>query len=363
MRVTFDDQVFTIAWRGGIARYFAELISVFRSTPDLGVEPVSPFRYTVTAHLLEAWPEEFDRPPSAWLARHPRWVRRLNRVSAGSPGAAELLHHTYYYADALRLQARRRVCTVHDMTPELHPEFFPAGNPHADKRRYVDACDGILCASQATMEDLCTVYGTMDKPVFVTPLGASDRFFEARSRSEGEPYLLHVGHRAGYKNFDVVLRALARLAPAYPDLVLVCAGPPFSEDEQQELDRLELSRHVVWRDTPDRDLADLVAAATCLVCPSLYEGFGLPMVEAFAAGCAVIASETRWAVELGADAAWYFPPSDDEVLAVLLERILGDPVERAGRSEAGRRRGRDFTWRRTAALTRDAYRQLIDAVG
>lgn len=363
MQVTFDDQIFGLAWRGGIARYFTELLSVFRSTPDLEVEPLSPFRYAVTAHLLEAWPEEFRRPPSQWIARHPRWIRRLNRVSAASADAAELLHHTYYYSDALRLPARRRVCTIHDMSPELHPDFFPLGNPHADKRKYVDACDGILCISQATKEDLLSVYGTVDKPVLVTPLGASDQFFEAQPRSDGEQFVLHIGHRAGYKNFDVVLRALARLAPEHPDLVLICAGPPFGEDELQEFDRLELSGRVVWRDTPDCDLPGLLATATCLVFPSLCEGFGLPMVEAFAAGCAVIAADTRWATELGADAAHYFPANDDEVLAGLVERMLSDPLERARRVEAGRLRGRGFTWHRTAELTRHAYRQLVDAVG
>jgi glycosyltransferase involved in cell wall biosynthesis len=359
----FDDQVFSFAWRGGIARYFTELISLFRSTPGFDVDPLSPFRYTVTAHLQEAWPEEFRRPPSEWIARHPRWLRRLNRVSAWPADAAELLHHTYYYADALRLPARRRVCSIHDMTPELRPDFFPLGNPHADKRRYVDACDAVLCVSQATKEDLFTVYGTVDKPVFVTPLGASDEFFNARPRSDDAKILLHIGHRAGYKNFDVVLKALARLAPEHPDISLVCAGPPFTEDEVLDLDRLELSGRVVWRDTPDRDMPNLLISATCLVLPSLYEGFGLPTVEAFAAGCPVIAAETRWATEVGADAAQYFRPYDDEGLATLVDRLVCDPLERARRIEAGRLRGRDFTWRRTAELTRNAYSQLMDAVG
>ncbi len=362
MRVLFDDQVFSFSWRGGAARYLTQLLHEYRSTPELGVEALTPFRYTVTAHLLERWPDEFRRPPGG-VARRPRLLRSLNRVGSGRlTEGVDLVHHSYYFKDALRRPVPRRICSVYDMTPELHPDLFPQGSPHADKRLYVDACDAIVCYAWTTKEDLLKFYGHVDKPVFVTPLGVSPEFFDVAPPAVPGTFVLHVGHRAGYKNFDVLLRAMARLVPAHPDLSLMCAGPPFAGDEVRRFERLGLSGRVCWRDTPDRDLPGLLSSAACLVFPSVWEGFGLPTIEAFASGCPVIVAEARWSTEVGGEAPLYFPPRDDDALAVHLERMLGDRSERSRRISAGRRRARDFTWHRTAVLTRDAYREVIATV-
>jgi glycosyltransferase involved in cell wall biosynthesis len=361
--VCIDDQVFTVQPRGGISRYFTELIRAFRTVPELGVAAETPFRYVVNEYLLDLEPGRYRRPaPIPESLQRGRILRGLNRARMGPrPSRRAILHHTYYFPERLDLPAAARLCTVYDMIPEVFPELFPAGSPHQAKDRYVQECDAILSISHATKADLLAHYGTLDKPVVVTPLGVADAFFtpDGDRHDTADPYVLFVGQRGWYKNFDVVLRAFARLeAEGTGAPRLVCVGPPFDEDEQARIAELGLEQRVTRPPVADWELPVLYAGATCLVFPSRYEGFGLPIIEAFAAGCPAVLAEMACSLEVGGDAAQYFAPDDDEALAAILERLGSDTTERGAWVAAGRARARDFTWRRTAELTRDVYADL-----
>lgn len=362
IQATIDDQVFVMQQHGGISRYFTELLRAFRDAPELGVEVLTPFRYVVNDHLLELDPQRFGRARLPQIAQRNRVLQPLNRIRIRRRAVhRELIHHTYYLAAGLQLPAARRLCTIYDMTPELFPDMFPYGNPHAAKDGYVQACDAIACISQTTKNDLLRHYGELDKPVVVTPLAAGQEFFTAPPPLVGmaAPYVLYVGQRVGYKNFDVSLRALARLAASRPTLRLVCAGgPPFDAAERIRIDNLGLTSRVEQRAITDGAMPGMYSSATCLVFPSRYEGFGLPTVEAFAAGCPVVLADTPCSVEIGGAAAQYFSPDDDEALAEIIDELAGNPVAHRHWTERGRLRGADFTWRRTAELTRDLYRQV-----
>ncbi|HEY1832727.1 MAG TPA: glycosyltransferase family 1 protein [Acidimicrobiales bacterium] len=357
--VVYDDQVFTFNRRGGVARYFTELLRIYREDPGLGVEALTPFRYTVTEHLLELDPLCYRRAPLPEVLQRPRVLRPLNRmVARRSAESAHLMHHTHYFPQALTSQADHRVCTIYDMIPELFPEQFLHGNPHQAKRQYVDVCDAILCISQSTKDDLLRVYGTLDKPVVVTPLGVADHFFDARPEADCPEYVLYVGQRFDYKNFDVLLRSMALLGDTRPALSLVCVGPPFTETELANQDELGVRSRVVRRAADDHELPTVYASARCFVFPSRYEGFGLPIVEAFAAGCPTIVADMPCSIEVGGDSVLTFSTDDAEGLAVMIDRLVGDAAERERLAAAGRLRARTFSWRRTAELTRDVYREV-----
>jgi len=246
------------------------------------------------------------------------------------------------------------------MIPEHFPELFPSGNPHLAKDLYVQACDAILCISSTTKVDVLRHYGTLDKPVVVTPLGVGEQFFSAPAlRADEQPYVLFVGQRSGYKNFDVLLRAFSKLSAPQRSVRLLCAGgPPFDHAELTRIGSLNLQDQVTHRTVADDDLPALYAAAICLVFPSLYEGFGLPIVEAFAAGCPVVLAEMECSVEVGAGAAQFFGGKDDEALAGIIERMVDDPVRRKYWIAEGRKRALDFSWFNTAKLTGEAYRSI-----
>ncbi|HEX3794072.1 MAG TPA: glycosyltransferase family 1 protein [Acidimicrobiales bacterium] len=360
MKITFDDQIFTFQRRGGVSRYFVELLRQFQQDPALDVEAITPFRYVLNDHLLAFGPERFRRAPLPAAAQRARVLRPLNRMTARRSAPPALLHHTYSLHGALAAPARTRVCTVYDMTPELFPEHFPFGNPHQAKREFVEACDAVLCISQTTKDDLIKIYGDLDKPVVVTPLGVGDEFFVDPPELEATPdYVLYVGHRVGYKNFDVVLRAFALLKAERPGLSLVCVGAPFTESETARLAELGLTDQVRQREAGDDELPALFARALCFVFPSRYEGFGLPIVEAFAAGCPVLLADMPCSVEVGGEAAQFFAPDDHDRLAALIEEMVATPQSRKPWVDAGRVRARQFTWRRTAELTRDLYAELL----
>lgn len=360
MRVAFDDQIFAIQRRGGISRYFTEMIRQFRANPGLGIEPVLPFRFAVNEHLLELGHTGVHRSPlPRWLDR-PRAVHALNAARLTTP-SAEILHHTYYTPAALTSNAKVRVCTVYDMIPELFPEQFPHGNPHQAKREVVAACDAVICISETTRRDLVRFYGEFDKPVVVTHLAVGREFFDAAPRVDIEnKYFLFVGQRAGYKNFSVVLDAFADVARRIPSFELLCVGGgPFTAAEVARTEELGLVGRVRQRQVPDGELPGVYASAVCFVFPSKYEGFGLPVLEAMAAGCPVVVAETACLLEVAEDAAASFDPENSSDLAGILTRAAADPDWSANWRGRGRVRAADFSWAHTAQQTAALYRRVI----
>ena len=362
MQVTYDDRLFTFQRRGGPARYFAELVTAFRATPDLGIDVVTPFTYIENEYLLRA-DDRYRRLPLPDSPYSAQAARVLNRVRHGV-SKAEILHHTQYSSTGLRMPAAVRVCTVYDMIPELFPDIFdgPGPVPHRNKAEFVAACDAIACISESTKADVLAHYGHLDKPIVVTPLGVDPRFFAATADSaKPSDYVLFVGTRHTYKNFDVLLRALAKISEDRVPPRLLCVGPPLNESEQQRIAALGLTEFVIQRAVGDDELPGLYAAAICLVFPSRYEGFGLPTVEAFAAGCPVVLANMACAVEVGGDAAQYFEPDDDERLATIIAGFSDEPASRDRWIDAGRARALEFTWQRTAEETAELYRTVAGA--
>jgi glycosyltransferase involved in cell wall biosynthesis len=359
-RVAFDDQIFTGQARGGVARYYTELLAALRAHPELGIQVDTPFRWVVNDHLLDHDPVHYRRAPLPAALQRAKVLRLLNQLRFGrARRRAGLLHHTHFSLEALEQPATKRICTVYDMIPELFPEYVP-GDAHQAKTAYVDACDAVLCISETTRTDVLRHYGSLDKPVVATPLGVGEAFFGGRpTATRWGDYVLFLGHRFTYKDFDVALRAFARLAPAHPQLRLLCAGgPPFSPEELARLDELGIAARVDHAVPEDHELPDVYASARCFVFPTRYEGFGLPTVEAFAAGCPVVLADQPCSVEVGGEAALFFPAGDDDALAAHVERLLADEQERARCIEAGRQRAQTFTWLETARRTAAVYREL-----
>lgn len=365
MDLLIDDQMFVMQERGGITRYFTQLMREFSSLPDVDV--VTPFKYVVNEHLTEAFPGRYRRLPRPYKVPMSPLLDVLNWRHRRSAGSVDLIHHTYYRAGHLRDHPEaKRVCTVYDMIPELYPDLFPMGNPHRDKQRFTEACDAIFCISENTKQDLLRIYGKQDKPVFVTYLGVDQRFFArpATHPLTGQRYVLFVGSRKGYKNFVLLANAFSKLAPGFPDVQLVCVGGGGLGASEASLIRdLNLSRRVHLCSPSDNELPAYYAHASAFCFPSRYEGFGLPLVEAFAAGCPVVVADTPCLVEIADGAAEVVGADDDDSLADILSRLLVDSSYRDKLVQTGRQRAASFTWRETAKRTVDAYRSVIDESG
>ena len=362
MRVLLDGQSFRQR-RGGISRYFASLLAEFRSHPELGIEAITPFRYVNNDFLLDLDPVRYKRP---WVSDSSVSLMAftiLNQMRPRRSVHPEIVHHTGYSAKYLRVgEGVRRVSTVHDMIPELFPHYFGRSNPHLDKQKFVESSDAVLCVSESTRKDLLRIFGPPRGEVFVTPLGVSPRFspHATKPRWTPEEYLLFVGHRQGYKGFPTLLNAFSRVARHHTELQLVCVGgTPFDAEEVAAIDGSGLANRLSQQVVDDAELPGLYASARAFVFPSLYEGFGLPVLEAFACGCPALLADIPCFREVADEAALFFPASDPTALADLIEHILVDQVLRAATVRRGLLRAKVFPWHRTARLTAEAYGEIL----
>ena len=252
----------------------------------------------------------------------------------------------------------RLAVTVYDMIHERYPDQFGSRDVIPDsKRPWCDAADVVFAISETTREDLLERFGLPADKVMVTHLGVS-----VVEPTPGPlpfpdtPWILYVGDRSKpYKNWQHVLDAVRGLGS---ECRLACFGPPPRADEFAAIEARGLTDQVRFTGGNDHDLARIYGAASVLVYPSLFEGFGLPPLEAMAHGCPVVAARAGAIPEVAGDAALLFEPTDPDALADALTVVLAGGDRVAAMRRAGRERAATYTWDRTVAATLDGYRSI-----
>ena len=279
--------------------------------------------------------------------------------------------HSLHYALPLFTFGTRRVVTFHDLTffdmPEMHERFkvFYFQNFMKAAMRLADA---VIFVSQSSRNDCLTRLGKPRGETAVAPLGKGKAFgepFTVERLTEvrdiygvGERFILYVGTIEPRKNLSRLVEAFARIAAEYPDLQLVLAGAKgwLTEELFRTLDEVGLGSRVILPGfIAEADKPVLLAACTLFVYPSLYEGFGLPVLEAMASGAAVITSNVSSLPEVAGNAAVLINPVSTDALTAAMDELLRSPERRADLQRRGPEQAAQFTWRRTAELTRAVY--------
>jgi glycosyltransferase involved in cell wall biosynthesis len=335
--------------RAGVARYLASLIREWASM-ELPFGRVTLFTPAeLPADVVHPFDVEIVRGPS--LRLWGQW--QLPRAARG----ADLLFCPAYVAP-LRYRGRYAV-VMHDALLEVLPGAFSrqALRRRGLYRRSADRASLVLAPSEASKRDLERVYGLEPGRVRAIQLGVDDRFrnavegdVRARYGLGDQPLILFVGKLSRRRNLPNLVGAVAKLRS---DHVLVLAG----EDHLGlglEGDRLRVLGFV-----PDDDLPALYRAAEIFVYPSDYEGFGIPVLEAMAAGTPVVTLENSALAEVAGDAAVLLPNAGVDELAAAFERLAADPALRADYAARGRERAARFTWTETARRTIDALREAV----
>lgn len=260
------------------------------------------------------------------------------------------------------------VVTVLDMIYELFPSLFNRIGDERfkkQKRRCVLSADAVICISETTRRDLLRFHGIDSDKVWVVPLGYSNTFKRLQSlagRTEfpvSGSFLLYVGDRAHYKNFNLLIKAYS-LWQHRREVNLVVVGSEWSPDEIKSLKGLGIYDRVHLLDKMDDEaLCYLYNTAVAFVYPSLYEGFGIPLLEAMACGCPVVASRIPSTIEVAGDSPVYFDPREIEDLVLALDKVMLEGRD-SQRSLAGLERAKGFSWERTAEQTLEVYRRLTN---
>jgi len=336
----------------GVTRYALELADALE---DLGIElcrymvslrargiPSSVRRWRLPATALQVSWMAFDRP-------------RIERLT----GDVDLVHGTNFIVPPSRAPS---VVTVHDLS--FIPEHGYVRNWRLAMMtpRSLARADALLVPSQAIADEISAVYNVARERLFVTFEGVSDDFLNATPLDDvalarfgiKRPFIMALGTIQPRKNLHRLIEAWSLAADTLRDWSLAIVGPWGWGNELPDAPRVVRSGWV-----GDADLPGLLAAADVFCYPSLYEGFGLPPLEAMAAGTATIAGDYGAATEILGDSALIVDRSDVAAIADGLIRVATDDEFRVKLANAGHMRASTYTWRRTAEATAAAYRAVL----
>ena len=365
LRLMMDHQTFEKQRFGGISRYFYELAS--RMTD---IETTIPLRYSVNQYIMQRDVTRFTAPPQ-WLYKmfkgNFKSLNRRHTVRTMRHTDFDIFHPTYYDPYFLpHLGDRPFVLTIHDMTHERYPQYFSPSDPTPERKRLLASrAARIIAISQNTKRDIVELLGVPEEKIDVIYHGISSPLVPligCAALGLPDHYILYVGERRWYKNFQRTLAAFSELRRSHPDLHLVLTGRPLSRSEQRWLSEMGVSQAVhCLSDVSDYRLSQLYRHALAFVYPSCYEGFGIPILEAFAQDCPVCLSQGSCFPEVAGEAAVYFQPGETDDILRALRTLVEDATLRSHLAQLGRQRLPLFTWDRTARQTEDTYRKALNS--
>lgn len=356
MDIIYDAQIFINQKTGGISRYHYEL---FKGMRRKGHNAKIAGLFTKNQYLLSdsQYGKSFIPDPAAAFAVFNKWMlkRKLKRMNPDT-----IFHPAnickYLYPEIFDI--RNKVFTIHDMIVEKQNI-----NINADKLLYAEHASKIIAVSETTRRDIITLWGIDKEKIEVIYHGSSLNPQSAKKTAQPIPdnFLLYVGDRGGHKNFRTFVEAIAGLLKKQSELYLVCSVKrSFSSSEKLFLKELGIEHKVVSVTRPtDNELSYLYSKANVFVFPSLNEGFGIPILEAWSCGVPVVLSRNDCFTEIAAEAGHYFDPLSMESIRTEIEKVLFDKQLHNELIRKGTSRLKLFSWEKTVDQTCNLYQSLI----
>ena len=348
MRVYYDYQIMLAQKFGGISRYIYEISS---RLPALGADVHTSCVHNHNYYFAEKFGLH-DMTKLNQAVFH--YVNKMNRFIDLRRGNYDIFHPTYYYAD--RPSKGKFIVTVHDMTHELYDRIYPVSKRVISaKRRIIPKADRIIAVSENTKRDILRFFPEIEpERISVIYHGASMSPVSKKEKLLPYDYVLFVGLRSMYKNFPRFTEAMKMVMSENADVHVFCAGGgSFTEEEVSCFG--EFSGRFHQGGLSDEDLARAYSGAECFVFPSEYEGFGIPILEAFACECPVICANASSLPEVAGDCAVYFDPLDVADMYAKIHTVIEDRALKAALRKSGRERLRLFDWDKAASETMECY--------
>jgi glycosyltransferase involved in cell wall biosynthesis len=367
MNIIYDYQVFSFQKYGGVSRYFCETAGHIAKADVSKIEIFAPFYINEYAHNIKN-----VHIHGIKISEVPRlscivlWVNEaVSRFFLRPRQNVDIFHETYFSKADNCPRSAKRVITVYDMVHEKFPESFAVWDKTRENKAYaVNRADHVICISESTQRDLIKLLGVPKEKTSVVYLGYSLTFKKEVSSIppiNKRPFILYVGGRNKYKNFEGMLRAFASSKLLKNEFSIVCfGGGGFDSRELALIASLNIpTESIKYECGDDEILASLYASAAAFVYPSLYEGFGIPPLEAMSSGCPVVSSNTSSLPEVVGDAAEMFDPANEADMCAAIERVVSSPEKAQQLVVRGYERIKNFSWEKCALDTLNVYEKVL----
>lgn len=356
MKVIYDYQMIIGQKYGGISRYFYELTVRFGKNNEITSNVICLFNDN--AYFLDGK----NRPNYCKIPGR-GYANRLITKMILKYGHYDIFHPTYYDQYFLNYNKGKLVITVYDMIHELMPQYFKDANIIVEnKKALLYKADCVIAISENTKTDIIKLYPDIDENkirVIYISSNFKKTHIVADDISFPQKYVLFVGTRSDYKNYDKFFDSMVPILMANKDLHLVCVGGGNFTDS--ELKKQEMfSNRIHQMNVNDKILSYAYSHALCFVFPSLYEGFGIPTLEAFACDCPVVLSNTSSMPEVGGDAVEYINPYDINNMTLKISEVINNENLRADMIKKGREQLKKFNWDVIAKQTLECYREVLN---
>lgn len=379
MKILFDHQAFDLQCFGGVSNSFAQLIA----NMPREVEPTIALLENDNVHLNENFPNVY--PPKSLCAsnfiinsRFKGQIKlykmyskyfpsltsmgrnRLHSIELLKKGNYDVFHPTFFDDYFLQyLNDKPFVLTIHDMISEIY--YSPKSKQAVNKKLLSRLASHIVAVSEKTKNDIIDILGVPESKITVIYHGAPDKGSRSREPLIKKRYILYVGSRDSYKCFIPMMTNLLPVLDRHKDIHIVCSGPDFTRNEISFFRKMNILDRMLHVRGDDELMMNLYTNAICFIFPSCYEGFGMPILEAYKAGCPVLLNNKSCFPEIAQDAAVYFDLNEETSdLSTVLESFLDlDDTSKNILLEKQQKRLEFFSWKESARKLSEVYRSVI----
>jgi glycosyltransferase involved in cell wall biosynthesis len=373
MKIFFDYKIFFIQKYGGPSSYFVNLVRELNIKKDINAKIFSPLH--INKHLQDLDKKFFYKFFFLKKIDILKYFEFINIILTKIFEFINIIltkiylfffapkiYHTTYYGRNLSINNTPMIVTVFDLIHEIYSEtFYKKLDSINKKKKILENSRHIICISKNTQRDLIKYYNIKYEKTSVVYLGKHENSFLLNNINISRPFFLYVGNRHRYKNFKILLEAYSHSKNLMKNCDLICfGGELFSNEEKNFIQKNKiLENNIKHLSGSDELLIELYQKAVALIYPSLYEGFGLPLVDAMHQGCPLVISDTSCFPEICGEAALYFNPLSVDELKNKMDQITFDNKIKNDLIAKGKKRANFFSWNKCANETLEVYKKIV----